>query len=127
MGKMPTTSRLFAKRVKRMYQASLPMYDLPELRPAADALWAGIAHWFRREGVPWVPERLLHEQPVLALWTHPNLLFSQCCGYDLISGRHAALRGLHWNVPGPLSGESRFQALGMADHQRPEPANDGSS
>src|SRR6185312_8107473 len=35
---------------RSMAVASLPMYDLPELRAATDAWWKGLARAFRREG-----------------------------------------------------------------------------
>jgi hypothetical protein len=77
-----------------MKTASLPMYDVPEGRTAVDALWSGIAHWLRREGVRHVPGHLLHAEPVSSLWSDPDLLLSQCCGYDLISGKYPWLRAL---------------------------------
>ncbi len=63
--------------------ASLPMYDLPEARPAIDALWRGIAGHMARAGVADVPEALIHDQPIKATWGHPDLFFSQACGYDV--------------------------------------------
>jgi ABC-type phosphate/phosphonate transport system substrate-binding protein len=55
--------------------ASLPMYDLPEVRDATIALWDGLA---RRLGVN---PRLLREEDYKAAWRKPDLLFSQTCGY----------------------------------------------
>jgi ABC-type phosphate/phosphonate transport system substrate-binding protein len=55
--------------------ASLPMYDLPEIRWATDALWEALA------------QRLDVELPLTrgtdwrAPWRSPDLLFSQTCGY----------------------------------------------
>ncbi|MGH6899946.1 MAG: phosphate/phosphite/phosphonate ABC transporter substrate-binding protein [Geminicoccaceae bacterium] len=77
-----------------MSAASLPMYDLPEVRPAQDALWAGLARHLAREGVADVPAALACEDPAAALWSAPGLLFSQCCGYDLVNGYAGALRPL---------------------------------
>src|SRR5918994_4527340 len=74
--------------------ASLPMYDLPELRPALDALWTGLARHLAREGVPDVPRALTHGASLDALWSSPDLLFSQCCGYDLLNGYAGALHPL---------------------------------
>ena len=45
------------------------MYDLPEVRAAADALWAGLARHLEREGVADVPRALAHDQPIAALWS----------------------------------------------------------
>lgn len=75
-----------------MSVASLPMYDLPEVRPALDDLWAGLARHLAREGVPDVPCALAHGAPLETLWTGPDLLLSQCCGYDLLNGHGDALR-----------------------------------
>ncbi len=74
--------------------ASLPMYDLPEARSAIDALWRGIAGHMARAGVTGVPEALLHDRPIKATWGHPDLFFSQACGYDVKHGFADALRVL---------------------------------
>jgi hypothetical protein len=73
---------------------SLPMYDLPEVRPALDALWAGLARHLVREGVPDVPGVLAHGVPFEASWSRADLLLSQCCGYDLLNGHAGALQPL---------------------------------
>ena len=77
-----------------MSVASLPMYDLPEVRPALDALWAGLAHHLVREGLPDVPGVLAHGVPFEASWSRADLLLSQCCGYDLLNGYAGALQPL---------------------------------
>jgi hypothetical protein len=74
--------------------ASLPMYDLPEVRPALDALWAGLARHLAREGVPDVPCALTHGAPFDSSWSSTDLLVSQCCGYDLQNGYAGMLRPL---------------------------------
>ncbi len=66
-----------------MASASLPMYDLPELRPATDAWWQGLAKAFRRAGLGGVPDRLDRAETIEELWQAPDLLFSQACGYPL--------------------------------------------
>ncbi|MGP1394812.1 MAG: phosphate/phosphite/phosphonate ABC transporter substrate-binding protein [Inquilinaceae bacterium] len=63
--------------------ASLPMYDLPELRAATDAWWAGLATEFRRAGVDAVPDRLTRSPDPQDDWGDPDLLFSQTCGFPL--------------------------------------------
>jgi ABC-type phosphate/phosphonate transport system substrate-binding protein len=72
--------------------AGLPMYELPELRPALDAFWGGIARHLRREGVTDAPAALAPDQPSGALWSAPDLLFSQCCGADLMGACAGVLR-----------------------------------
>jgi len=63
--------------------ASLPMYDLPEVRDAIDAWWRGIATALRAEGVADVPESLARDSGAGEHWRSPELLLSQCCGYPL--------------------------------------------
>jgi ABC-type phosphate/phosphonate transport system substrate-binding protein len=73
-----------------MARASLPMYDLSELRAATDAWWQGVARAFRREGLADVPDALERGADAEAIWLSPDLLISQTCGYPLthaLSGR----------------------------------------
>jgi ABC-type phosphate/phosphonate transport system substrate-binding protein len=77
-----------------MSAASLPMYDLPEVRPALHALWAGLARQLAHEGIVDVPAALACEEPTATLWHRPDLLLSQCCGYDLVNSQAGALRPL---------------------------------
>ena len=71
--------------------ASLPMYDLPELRPAAEAVWRSMARTLRKTGVQGVPSSLTW-RPVDELWRDRDLLFSQSCGYPLTHGYVGRLR-----------------------------------
>lgn len=72
-----------AKPAQAAGLASLPMYDLPELREVHDDLWRGLARAFKREKVPGVPDRLTRSGALEHDWRAPNLLFSQTCGYPL--------------------------------------------
>ena len=86
-----------------MSVTSLPMYDLPEVRPALDALWDGLAANLRREDVPDVPDKLVHGRPLRDLWSDPDLLLSQCCGYDLVHRYAGKLRPIatpRYSAPG---------------------------
>lgn len=76
--------------VEGMSVASLPMYDLAELRRAHAALWAGIALHLEREGVADVPDALALDRSEGEVWADPGLLLSQCCGADLV-GAHAGM------------------------------------
>lgn len=67
-------------------QASLPMYDFPEIRGATDDWWTGIAKHMRRAGVKDVPAQLRHDVAIRSLWQNDELLFSQCCGFDVVYG-----------------------------------------
>ena len=68
-----------------MMQASLPMYDLPEIRQHTDVWWAGIAKHLRLQGLSDVPNLLQHDIPLRTLWANENLLLSQCCGFDVMN------------------------------------------
>lgn len=94
------------------------MYDLPELRAAGDALWAGFARAFRAEGLDDVPERLTRSDDVMALWRAPELFFSQTCGYPLthdLAGRVALVATPIYDIPGCEGGRYRSEILVRAD------------
>jgi len=65
------------------------MYDLPELEAAHDALWGAIAERLQAQGVDGAPDRLTRGGLLEAVWTDPELLLGQTCGYPLV----ASLRG----------------------------------
>ncbi len=63
--------------------AALPMYDLPEVARATDALWAVLARRLRAAGVEDVPDRLERGSDPRQVWASPDLLFAQTCGFPL--------------------------------------------
>ncbi len=65
--------------------AALSMYDLPELQAANDALWAAIRDRLAELGVHGAPDGLTRREPVEAVWTNPDLLLAQACGYPLVT------------------------------------------
>jgi ABC-type phosphate/phosphonate transport system substrate-binding protein len=67
-----------------MTLAGLPMYDLPLLRVATDAWWAGLARAFHHEGLHDLPGHLTRDMPDYDLWARPDLIFAQTCGYPLM-------------------------------------------
>jgi len=67
-----------------MLIASLPMYNIPEISKASSSLWSGIAKYLRLEGIKKVPDKLVFDQTLHTLWNDPDLLLSQCCGYDVV-------------------------------------------
>lgn len=88
-------------------QASLPMYDFPEVRKATDAWWAGVAKHMQIAGVDNVPEQLQHDKPVKSLWQNEQLFLSQCCGFDVVFGFKDTLMPLlitDWDVEGCQDG-----------------------
>jgi ABC-type phosphate/phosphonate transport system substrate-binding protein len=61
------------------------MYELPELEAANDALWAAIAERLMAQGVERVPVGLTRGVALEAVWTDPELLLGQTCGYPLVT------------------------------------------
>jgi ABC-type phosphate/phosphonate transport system substrate-binding protein len=57
--------------------ASLPMYDLPEIRDATDGFWAAVARAYGVQG------ELTRSSDWVEPWRSPDLLFSQTCGYPM--------------------------------------------
>jgi ABC-type phosphate/phosphonate transport system substrate-binding protein len=77
--------------------ASLPMYDLPEIRTATDALWDAIA---RELGTDL---KLTRVQDWAAAWRCPRLLFSQTCGYPFtheFAGKLSYVATPHYDAEG---------------------------
>lgn len=88
---------------KRHAFASLPWYDLPEIRPATDALWRQLARQFRLAGLTNVPQRLNRHVAYQQQWTSPDFLFGQACGYDVAVSYAAQLQVVAtpcYDVPG---------------------------
>ncbi|TDJ31213.1 MAG: phosphate ABC transporter substrate-binding protein, partial [Gammaproteobacteria bacterium] len=91
-----------------MHIASLPMYNIREIHQASASLWRGIAKYLRREGIDIVPDRLVFGYPLSDLWSDPKLVFSQCCGYDVVRAFESTLTPLavpHFDVAECAGGE----------------------
>lgn len=83
--------------------ASLGMYDPRWLQGANDALWAGLARHLRSQGLGAVPQSLTRDRPLDAIWTAPDLLLAQTCGYPLTMRLGDAVRPvatLIYDAPG---------------------------
>lgn len=83
--------------------AQLPMYDLPEVRAANDALWRGIAARLTAAGVAKVPVALARHLTHQEAWRHRDLLFGQSCGYPAVYAYRDVLRIVAapiYNAPG---------------------------
>lgn len=65
-----------------MYRANLPWYDLDEVRTSTDVFWSGLARHLRAAGFD-VSDRLA-EDDYESFWRSPDMLLSQCCGYDAV-------------------------------------------
>lgn len=72
--------------------ATLPMYAEPELRPAIERWWAGVARHLREHGVPEVPDALTWSDDRYREWRSPDLLFSQTCGHPLVHSLGGAVQ-----------------------------------
>lgn len=72
--------------------AHLPMYDLPEVRPAADALWRAVGERLRAAGLADLPLALSRDLAPQESWRHPDLLFGQSCGYPALHDYRDRLR-----------------------------------
>ena len=92
--------------------ASLPWYDLPELRAHTDHLWRRVARALRDRGVKHVPVALDRETPLEAQWASPRFLFGQCCGYDVVLTHRERLRAVARPVyDGARAGPGRYRSL----------------
>ena len=84
-------------------RASLPMYDLPEVRDHTDRLWAAVAQEMRGLGMAGVPDALERPSGHRAAWRPHGLLLSQSCGYPAAGALRGALRIVatpHYAAPG---------------------------
>lgn len=83
--------------------ASLPMYDLPEVRAATDAVWTALRQRLGDAGIDGVPAQLKRNGDVERHWSSDRLLFSQTCGYPLthaFEGRLQLVATPLYDVPG---------------------------
>ncbi|WP_353230448.1 PhnD/SsuA/transferrin family substrate-binding protein [Novosphingobium sp.] len=68
--------------------ASLGMYDPRWLTGANDALWQALAKRLRDLGLTGVPPALTRDRPIDVIWTAPDLMLAQTCGYPLTTRLH---------------------------------------
>ena len=73
-------------------RASLPMYDLHEIREWTDRLWNAIAGELREGGVGDVPDALERPGDHHDAWRPDGLLLSQACGYPAATAWRKSLR-----------------------------------
>ena len=84
-------------------RASLPMYDLPEVRGWTDRLWAAIAQELRGDGMAEVPNALERPPDHHHAWRPRGLLLSQSCGYPVagtLRGTFRVVATPHYAAPG---------------------------
>ncbi len=110
--------------------ASLPMYDLAEVRTATDRLWRLLAAALRDAGVSGVPDVLSRDEPYPEFLLRGDLLLSQTCGYPLVHAFKDSLRPVAtpcYAVPGCTGAEYSSVVLVRAasDHQALESLRGG--
>lgn len=94
------------------------MYDLPELRAATDAWWAGLVGHLRAAGVDGLPEDPERPAHLEELWLTPQLGLTQTCGYPLthtLAGRVAYVATPCYAAPGCNGAEYRSLILVRGD------------
>ena len=83
--------------------ATLPMYAEPELRPAIERWWTGVARHLRDHGVAEVPGALAWSEDRYRAWQSPDLIFSQTCGHPLVHSLGSSVQVVatpHYEAPG---------------------------
>ena len=109
-----------------MRLASLPMYDLPEIRRATRVWWAGLARGFAAAGLDSVPRILTEPADRSAHWRDRRLWFSQACGRNYVrelAGHVRLVATPCYAAPGCDGPLYRSLLLGRAD-PGPGPAAD---
>lgn len=98
---------------------SLPWYDLPELRPETDALWAALARELVRRGFDGVPARVDREIDHDGILARPDLLLSQTCGLVAVGPARALVRPVgtpRYSAPGCEGSGYRSFVVVRAEH-----------
>jgi ABC-type phosphate/phosphonate transport system substrate-binding protein len=83
--------------------ASLPMYNLPEMRPANTRFWEALRGLLLEAGLDDAPENLVFERGPVPPRLEPEMLFSQTCGYPLetvFKGQAIRLGAPIYDAPG---------------------------
>ena len=79
------------------------MYAEPELRPAIERWWAGVARHLRERGVGDAPDALAWSADRYRAWQSPDLLFSQTCGHPFVHSLGSSVQVVatpHYDAPG---------------------------
>ncbi len=100
-----------------MKTASFPMYNFPQIGSDVDAFWLVLSKFMRDSGLLNVPVQLSHGQNIGDLWDSPDLLISQCCGFDVINRYNGWLKPVatpHYFAPGCI-GENYCSRIVVAE------------
>lgn len=93
------------------------MYNLLQTRDAIDLFWDVLSKNIRQNGLQNVPSYLSHDKHLSDLWDDPDLLISQCCGFDVInrySGRLKPVATPHYSALGCVA-ENYCSLIVVAD------------
>ena len=83
--------------------SSLPMYNLPEMRPVNAQFWEALRGLLVEAGLDELPETLHFDRLPVPDRIGPEVLFSQVCGYPLetiFSGQAVRLGTPCYDAPG---------------------------
>jgi ABC-type phosphate/phosphonate transport system substrate-binding protein len=86
-----------------MLTASLPMYNLPEMRTCNSDFWEALRGLLTKRGLAGLPETLIFDRPPVPERIGREVLFSQTCGYPLetiFRGQAIRLGTPCYDVPG---------------------------
>lgn len=103
---------------------SFPMYNLPEMAPAYQALWDALVDELQKEGVTGLPTALNFRRPPVPDTIGPEVFFSQTCGYPLqtiFSGQYELLGVPTYDAPARQAPDPRHRAGGpggLSPHSR---------
>jgi ABC-type phosphate/phosphonate transport system substrate-binding protein len=103
-----------------MRVASLPWYDLAEVRPATDRLWERVRGHLQAIGFHDAPDHLDRSGRYEEAWRSPSFLFGQACGYDLALAYREHLAWVatpEYAVPG--CGGGRYRSLVLVRAETP--------
>ncbi|MGD9881297.1 MAG: phosphate/phosphite/phosphonate ABC transporter substrate-binding protein [Reyranella sp.] len=105
--------------------ASLPMYNLPEMRPLNAAFWDALADELRHDGFANIPSVLTFARPPVPDRIEDEVLFSQTCGYPLQTlyrGQYRLLGTPSYDAPGCREGTHCAFILvrGDSPYRKPE-------
>jgi len=101
--------------------ATLPMYDLPQLKPATDAFWRAIAERLKAAGLA-APASLTRTDDYHAMLRDPDLLLGQACGYPIVTQLKSTVQIVATPIYGSLGCQgfehcSFFIVNAKAEHQ----------
>ena len=98
--------------------ASLPMYNLPEMRADNARFWQALRGLLIEAGLTDVPEMLVFERGPVPAHLEPEMLFSQTCGYPLetvFKGQAIRLGAPVYDAPGCAGATHRAFFVVRAD------------